>query len=112
MSVRRIVTNKKTLPPDPTWVEIPRTDADSKNWPANTEKVVDSDGHVNFMRPVPIDESLSIGWRCQLGPRVAAVIGLPCEFASLPRSTCLTGERGFSRTNVRFKRLAYGLSYV
>ncbi|KIP03007.1 hypothetical protein PHLGIDRAFT_78231 [Phlebiopsis gigantea 11061_1 CR5-6] len=76
MSVRRIAT-KKSLPPDPSWVSIPRTDGDRKNWPANTEKVVSADGHVNFMRPVPIDEGVCITWRCQLGTRVAAALGLP-----------------------------------
>lgn len=79
MSVRRIGA-KKTLPPDPTWVSIPRTDGDRKNWPTNTEKVVSADRQVNFMRPVSIDESLSISWRCMLGPRVAAALGLAREF--------------------------------
>lgn len=111
MSVRRIGT-KKTLPSDPTWVEVPRTDADPKNWPANTQKVVDSDGHVNFMRPVSIDESVSIAWRLQLGPRVAAALGLPCEYVNLLDSMCSTDERKYSWTNVCPEGLAGRLPYV
>lgn len=79
MSVRRIA-NKHVIPPNPTWVEIPRTDGDANLWPKNTERVVDSSGEVNFMQPVALEESLCIHWRSQLGPRVAAALGLPCEY--------------------------------
>ncbi|EKM50468.1 uncharacterized protein PHACADRAFT_263777 [Phanerochaete carnosa HHB-10118-sp] len=75
MSVRRI-GGKHALPPNPTWVEIPRSDGDSSLWPKNTEKKVVS-GEVNFMHPVTLDESLSVHWRKELGPRVAAALGLP-----------------------------------
>lgn len=77
MSVRRIAKNH-VLPPNPTWVEIPRTDGDTGLWPKNTEKRV-VDGEVNFMHPVGIDESLCVHWRNEVGPRVAAALGLPCE---------------------------------
>ncbi|KAI0075301.1 hypothetical protein K474DRAFT_1664349 [Panus rudis PR-1116 ss-1] len=76
MSVRRIATTH-TLPPNPHWLEFPRSDGSKKQWPTNTQKIVDPQGHVNFMRPVGIDESLCIHWRRQAGIAVAKAMGLP-----------------------------------
>lgn len=80
MSVRRGLSNKHALPPNPTWVEIPRSDGDESKWPQNTTRIVDNSGEINWMRPVDIDESLCNKWRVEIGPRVAAVLGLPCEY--------------------------------
>jgi hypothetical protein len=76
MAVRRVGGNH-TLPPNPEWVEFPRTDGDRKLWPANTTCVV-TDGEVNYYRVVGNDESLSIMWRKAIGPKVAEQLGLPC----------------------------------
>ena len=77
MSVRRIGANH-TLPPNPEWVDFPRTDGDRNTWPTNTTPVVTA-GEVNYFRPVGLDESLSINWRKSVGIKVAAALGLPCE---------------------------------
>jgi hypothetical protein len=79
MSVRRF-GNKGIIPPNPTWVEIPRSDGDASRWPTNTTKIVDGDGQINWMRPADIDEGLCIKWRIELGPRIAAILGLPCKY--------------------------------
>ena len=78
MSVRRGAAKRHVLPDNPVWVDIPRSDGGAQ-LPTNTERIVDSDGQVNYMRPVSIDEALSIMWRNQIGPRIAAVLGLPCK---------------------------------
>ncbi|KAI0825812.1 hypothetical protein BC629DRAFT_1450686 [Irpex lacteus] len=75
MAVRRI-GNNHTLPPNPEWVDFPRSDGDQETWPKTTSRVV-VDGEVNFFRPVGLDESLSIMWRKAVGPKIAAVMGLP-----------------------------------
>lgn len=87
MSVRRGAAKRHVLPDNPVWVDIPRSDGGGK-LPTNTEKVVDGDGHVNFMRPVPLDEPLCIHWRNTIGPRVAAVLGLPRECCVSSRCRC------------------------
>ncbi|KAI8996440.1 hypothetical protein BD414DRAFT_477969 [Trametes punicea] len=66
-----------TLPENPTWVEFPRSDGDPSVLPKNTKQVVDSEGQVNFMRPVPLDESLAVGWRVAVGAQLAIRMGLP-----------------------------------
>ncbi|PSR82623.1 hypothetical protein PHLCEN_2v6056 [Hermanssonia centrifuga] len=75
MSIRRI-GNTKTLPPNPKWVELPRSDGDRSQWPKNTERVVDHEGCVNFMRPIDIDEAVSITWRVAAGKMIAQTLKL------------------------------------
>ena len=64
------------VPDNPTWMEFPRSDGDPKQLPKNTTKVV-TGGQVNYMRPVDIDESLSVNWRIQVARAVATRMGLP-----------------------------------
>ncbi|OBZ73936.1 hypothetical protein A0H81_05869 [Grifola frondosa] len=62
---------------NPTWLEFPRTDGDASILPTNTQKIVDHDGHVNFMRPVGLDESTSINWRVGVATQLAKRMNLP-----------------------------------
>ena len=71
-----------TLPANPTWIEFPRSDGDASILPKNTKQIIDSDGQVNFMRPVPLDEALAIGWRVSVGTQLAIRMGLPGMFYS------------------------------
>lgn len=71
------------MPPNPVWVEIPRTDGDEKLWPKNTTRIVDRSGEVNFMRPVPLDESLCLHWRKLVGLKVAEALGMPSKYSIL-----------------------------
>ncbi|KAG6335839.1 hypothetical protein ID866_3253 [Astraeus odoratus] len=66
-----------SLPPNPTYIDFPISDGDKKQWPTNTVRVVDSEGHVNYMRPVPLDESLVIKWRCEVGASLAVQLKKP-----------------------------------
>lgn len=66
-----------TLPENPEWLEFTRSDGSTSNLPKNTKQIVDSDGQVNFMRPVPLDEGLAIGWRVAVGAQLAIRLGLP-----------------------------------
>ncbi|KAI0343026.1 hypothetical protein BDW22DRAFT_1297142, partial [Trametopsis cervina] len=72
----RKIGNTHTLPPNPEWLEFPRTDGDKSTWPPNTKRVI-TGGEVNYFRPVEQDESLSINWRRQVGSKIAESLGLP-----------------------------------
>ncbi|KIJ20881.1 hypothetical protein PAXINDRAFT_106682 [Paxillus involutus ATCC 200175] len=65
------------LPPNPAFIDFPVSDGDESQWPTNTTRVLDSEGHVNYMRSVPIDESLSIKWRCEVGASLASQLKKP-----------------------------------
>ncbi|KAI0348990.1 hypothetical protein OH77DRAFT_1526002 [Trametes cingulata] len=66
-----------TLLKNPTWLEFPCSDGDPSILPKNMKQVVDSEGQVNFMCPIPLDESLAIGWRVSVGAALAICMGLP-----------------------------------
>ncbi len=80
MSVRRSLNGRQhAIPAEVTWIEFPRTDGDPKQWPRNTNEVIGKDGHVNFMRPMGIDESTGVLWRKVVGKYVAQKLGEPGE---------------------------------
>ncbi|RDX48172.1 hypothetical protein OH76DRAFT_1405089 [Lentinus brumalis] len=66
-----------TIPDNPHWIEFPRTDGSTAHLPKNTTKIVDSEGQVNYMRPVAMDESLAIMWRVAVGTAMAARMNMP-----------------------------------
>lgn len=78
MSVRKGNANH-ALPPDAVFIDFPRTDGDSNTWPADTERVVDAEGNVNYFRPYDHNEGTSVNWRKNIGPLVAAKLGLAGE---------------------------------
>ncbi|KAI6113028.1 hypothetical protein F5141DRAFT_1111093 [Pisolithus sp. B1] len=73
----RGVSTGHVLPANPTYIDFPISDGDPGQWPTNTTRVVDSEGHVNYMRPVPLDESLCIKWRCEVGASLAVRLNKP-----------------------------------
>lgn len=73
----RMISSGHVLPSNPTYIDFPLSDGDESQWPTNTARVVDSEGHVNYMRPVPIDESLSVKWRCEVGASLALQLSKP-----------------------------------
>lgn len=75
MSVRRL--GRHTLPDNPHWIEFPRSDGDKNQWPKNTQKIVDGDGQVNYMRPVGVDEDAAVHWRIAVGAAVAKALDMP-----------------------------------
>ena len=68
------------LPPNPTFLDFPRSDGNSSKWPLNTTCHVDSEGHVNFMREVPLDEPLAIKWRIEVGAVLATRLNMAREY--------------------------------
>jgi hypothetical protein len=73
----RSVAGGHVLPPNPEFLEFERTDGDAKQWPTNTNEVVDGDGHVNYMKPFGPDDSSNVHWRCQVAMKVAERLGRP-----------------------------------
>ncbi|EGN96813.1 hypothetical protein SERLA73DRAFT_75668 [Serpula lacrymans var. lacrymans S7.3] len=67
----RGIASTHVLPPNPTFVDFERSDGSEAQWPTNTQKVVDHEGQVNFMRPIPMDESMAIKWRREVGSALA-----------------------------------------
>ena len=65
-----------TLPENPHWLNFTRSDGDPSNLPKNTKKIV-TNGQVNYMREVDMDESLAIMWRVNVGKELATRMGLP-----------------------------------
>ncbi|OJA08512.1 hypothetical protein AZE42_09195 [Rhizopogon vesiculosus] len=64
------------LPPNPIFLDFPRSDGSTSKWPLNTTCHVDSEGHVNFMREVPLDEPLAIKWRIEVGAVLATRLNM------------------------------------
>ena len=80
MSSKSRVSDKTySLPPNPSWITFERTDGDESLWPhiSKTRPEIDSDGHVNYLRPVELDESASLRWRHGIGMAVARQLELP-----------------------------------
>jgi hypothetical protein len=75
----RNISNKHELPPNPTYKSFERSDGDPNTWPRNTERVVDHEGHVNFMDPISIDMAMAIKWRVQVGEALANALKWPSE---------------------------------
>jgi Transcription-silencing protein, cryptic loci regulator Clr2 len=64
-----------------------RTDGDENLWPSNTKRLVDSEGHVNYMQPVELNDDWSVRWRKSIGSAFATLMKLPGEW-SLSMHTC------------------------
>ena len=79
MSAHRSLGKNYALPDNPVFVDFPSSDGNPSLWPKTTTKVVDSDGHVNFMDPVPLDHSISIKWRVQVGDAVGLSLNWDSE---------------------------------
>jgi hypothetical protein len=76
MSARRQYSDKHALPANPAWVEFERSDGNESLWPSNTTRIVDGEGHVNFMLPLDINEPMCIKWRTEVGAAVAVALRL------------------------------------
>ena len=75
----RNVSNKFDLPDNPEYLDFPRTDGDSSRWPPHeqTVRVVNEDGHVDYMQYTPIEAGVCVRWRVVAGQAVARYLGLP-----------------------------------
>jgi hypothetical protein len=78
-TVKRVSDKPYSLPPNPSWVTFERTDGDESLWPpaSKTRPETDSDGHVNYMRPLEDDDAANLRWRHGIGMAVARQLDLP-----------------------------------
>ncbi|KAJ7043682.1 hypothetical protein C8F04DRAFT_1072948 [Mycena alexandri] len=77
MSSHRNHSAKHALPNNPAFIDFPRSDGDSTLWPTNTTRIIDDEGCVNFMQPVPLDAPLSVKWRVGAGDAICVALKLP-----------------------------------
>ncbi|KAJ7759250.1 hypothetical protein B0H16DRAFT_1534976 [Mycena metata] len=77
MSTHRNHSAKHALPSNPAYIDFPRSDGDSTLWPTNTSRIIDNEGCVNFMDPVPLDAPLSVKWRMGAGDAICVALKLP-----------------------------------
>jgi hypothetical protein len=100
-SMPRQYSDKHVLPANPSWVEFPRSDGNENNWPQNTTRVVDNEGQVNFMRPVPLDEAgPSMKWRTDIASSLARALNWAGMF-------CISNH-----SSIRLMQPSAGPSYV
>lgn len=66
-------------PTDARWIEFPKTDGDRQRWPVFTGER-DTDGNINFFRPVHIDEKSAVDWRKKVGKQIAELRGYASMF--------------------------------
>lgn len=84
MSARiRTHSTKYSLPPSPEWVQILASDGDRNTWPVNTTRVVDTEGHVNFMDPVDYDHPICRKWQVEVGRAIAIAKELPSKLPTV-----------------------------
>jgi len=77
MSSRRISDRGLSIPGDSQFLEFERSDGDPRGWPSSTTRIIDSDGHVNFMQYEEIDAPAATRWRVAVGQGAAIALGLP-----------------------------------
>ncbi|KAL0575194.1 hypothetical protein V5O48_006788 [Marasmius crinis-equi] len=72
---------KHELPANPTFKAFERSDGTPSQWPKNTERVVDGDGHVNYMEYLDLNHPVSINWRTGVAKAVAKACDWPAGHA-------------------------------
>ncbi|RDB20827.1 hypothetical protein Hypma_012012 [Hypsizygus marmoreus] len=77
MSARRISEKQISIPENAHFLDFERSDGDPKSWPTNTTRIVDEEGHVNFMQPLTINDPASVRWRIGVAQGIAAALKLP-----------------------------------
>ena len=60
-------------PADARWIEFPRTDGGRDKWPVFTNER-DTNGNINFFRPMHIDEKSAVDWRKKIGKHLAELL--------------------------------------
>jgi len=78
MSTKRTVGQGGfSLPPNPSYIDFPRSDGDSSTWPTNTTRVVDADNAVNYYEHVDLDDTPNKKWRVSVGDAVSLKLKMP-----------------------------------
>jgi len=79
-TTRTINSTVEPPPADARWIEFPNTDGSHHKWPEFTGER-DTDGNINFLRPVHIDEKSAVDWRKKVGKYLAEV----CNYSGMFR---------------------------
>ena len=66
-----------TVPPNAHFLDFERSEGDSSRWPSDITQIIDSEGQVNFMKPIGIDESHAVKWRLGVAQGLAIALKLP-----------------------------------
>ena len=70
----RVLNSTLEPPPaDARWIEFPRTDGNPDKWPVFTGER-DTNGAINFFRPIHIDEKSAVDWRKKVGKHLAELL--------------------------------------
>ncbi|KAF9006127.1 hypothetical protein BDQ17DRAFT_1389700 [Cyathus striatus] len=77
MSARRVAEGKLDLPPNPTWIDFPESDGSASTWPTNTTRVIDHEGHVNFMQVQDLMSYSAVRWRITIAKAIAVEMRMP-----------------------------------
>lgn len=93
-------------------IEFERSDGDETLWPTNNKRIVDGDGHVNFMHPVPIDDEWAVKWRKAVGAGIANLLKYPGTRCSSCHSRDSLYSFAISWPRTHLEVLARALSYV
>jgi len=77
MSTRRVADSQVKMPPNPQFLDFPRSDGSAETWPTNTQRIVDSSGEVNFQEAIPLDDGRAMRWRLGVAQAIAKKMELP-----------------------------------
>lgn len=73
-------TQTTPVPSDALLLNFSRSDGEPSNWPTpNPGPARDSDGKLNYYRPVDLNERGSVDWRKKIGSTVAGLLKLPSK---------------------------------
>jgi len=66
-----------SLPPNPTYLDFPRSDGNASTWPPQTTRILDHDGHVNYYEVISPEHAQHIRWRVNVAIAVARQLDMP-----------------------------------
>jgi hypothetical protein len=99
--------------PSTIYLDFPRSDGDETKWPSNTIYDIDSDGQVNFMEHLDIDQSGQVKkWRAAIGKAIATKLEMQGDRESVCFVPPSSIDSPSSSKQLRPTKLAGKLSYV
>ncbi|KAF8906276.1 hypothetical protein CPB84DRAFT_1675815 [Gymnopilus junonius] len=69
--MRTVADSSFVLPPNPEYIDFPKTDGTQTTWPPNTTRVVDHEGCVNYYDPLANHHGQHIRWRVLVAEALA-----------------------------------------
>ena len=108
MASRRLAETAPNVSSNLSVLEFKRTDGDSRTWPTNTTRIVDSSKQVNYMRYLDLDSPTSVKWRLNVARAIAMDKGMPGNETSKGRAH----TDGIRESGIRASGLARGIQVV